>query len=236
MTRGADKNRTSARHIPPEPRRGRGYPLGAVGALLLLFGCEPYGQIDTSFWDAVDRAPFVQMAASDAWISYPRTQLVLERHLDPVTQQRVLLPNLTALAGDNFVFMTTRDKQPLHEIGRFRPMAILEQNGGAPEPFGDFEGSPSNSLEDSLGWVHWSQWTDGTDLTCVLAFRRLDAGIRVLPGHSGAIDMMLRNCLRGTAEEALEPIMDMHVGYAATGGVTADGMQRMLSPLAGPRP
>jgi hypothetical protein len=201
---------------------------------LLAAACEPYSEINTKFWDSLDRAPFIQLPLSDAWISHPDVSLVLERHHGSVTEQRLLLPNRTSIRGDNFMLMVAREG-PLSRIGRFRPAVMVERNGGPPEPFLDFDGQPMSSLEDDFGWLHWSQWTNGTDLTCVLAFRRLDANDRIMPFKTSSIDMMLRNCMRGTAEEALAPISDLYTGYAAIAD-TPSGNQRMLSPLAGPLP
>ncbi|EPX75653.1 hypothetical protein Salmuc_04571 [Salipiger mucosus DSM 16094] len=160
--------------------------------------------------------------------------LVLERRYRSIAEQRLLLPNTTSIRGENFILMIAQEARA-PGVGRFSPGLLLARNDGPPEPFVDFDGQPTSSRQDTLGWLHWSQWTNGTDLTCVLAFRQLDATDRILPGKSSALDMMLRNCLYGTAEEALEPLIDIHTGYAAI-AEHPNGNQRMLSPLAGPRP
>ena len=72
---------------------------------LLAAACEPYSEINTKFWDSLDRAPFIQLPLSDAWISHPEVSLVLERHHGSVTEQRLVSEHrLHALhgVGDQF--------------------------------------------------------------------------------------------------------------------------------------
>ena len=128
-------------------------------------------------------APYVQQDLSQAWVGYPGAQLVLERRYRNVSEQRILLPNITTLPGDNFALMMTHGG-PLASLGRFQPLIIWRCNGEPPLPFTSFRDLTITPEEDVLGTPHWARWTNGTDLTCVLAFRRLDAACPVAPSAS----------------------------------------------------
>ncbi|MCD1619868.1 hypothetical protein K7H20_17565 [Salipiger manganoxidans] len=150
--------------------------------LVLLAGaaCSTFPKTWSEFDDTLDRAPYVQQDLSQAWVGYPGAQLVLERRYRNVSEQRILLPNTTTLPGDNFVFMMTQGSN-LTSLGRFQPLTIWRRNGEPPLPFTSFRDLTITTEEDVLGTLHWARWTNGTDLTCVLAFRRLDASSRVVP-------------------------------------------------------
>ena len=70
---------------------------------------------------------------------------------------------------------------------------------------------------------------------CVLALRRLTEMQRIVPFQSNAIDMLMRNCTRGTEEEALKPATPAQVSYPTIGRNVPTSPQT-LSPLAAPLP
>ncbi len=60
--------------------------------------------------------------------------------------------------------------------------------------------------------------------------RRLSVGARPLPRGTQALDVMMRNCVNGTVQEALAPMSER--ALAVTGAV---GASQTLSPYAAPR-
>ncbi|EPX80367.1 hypothetical protein [Salipiger mucosus] len=205
----------------------------ALSVLAALGGCQTFPLTPTEFGMSLESEPFVQQRASDAWVAVDGTQLVLERALGPVSEQRILLPNRTALSGENVMHLRAR-RGDLVNMGRFRPLDLLGPEG-TPHPFDPFEDLSFRTEDDVLGTLSWAVWTNQAGLNCVLAFRRLDATTRVVPADAAIADMMLRNCIHGSVEEALEPARPSVSGFAAT-GLPARGAPEMLSPLAGPQP
>ena len=195
--------------------------------------CDSFPRTPSEFQAALDGTPQVQRAHSAAWVSAPETVLVLERAFGPLTEQRILLPNETAVAGDNLILLRAR-RSGSAGAGRFTPLDLVRAAGGTPPPFGDFEDLLLRSRSDRAGTLHWASWTDEAGLTCVLAFRRLDETTRVVPAGHALIDMMLRNCIHGSADAALAPALPESVGFGST--AAGDAAPRMLSPLAAPRP
>jgi hypothetical protein len=206
--------------------------LGLLG--LMLSACTSFPLSYTEFQARLDRAPYQSQPLSSAWISVPEAEMVLERRYRAVSEQRILLPNLTAMRGENFILLQA-ERSPLSLGGRFRPADLLASTQGTPVPFERFEELTFRTSEDVLGLMSWASWTNNAGLNCVLAFRRLDASSRTVLRGTPAMDMMLRNCLHGSEEEALAPIGPAAVGFAA-GPVDPASAPQMLSPLAGPLP
>uniref|UniRef100_A0A2A3JYX5 Uncharacterized protein n=1 Tax=Alloyangia mangrovi TaxID=1779329 RepID=A0A2A3JYX5_9RHOB len=200
----------------------------------LLVACGSFPLTYTEFQAQLDGAPYVQQPLSSAWIRVPDAQLVLERRYRFVTEQRILLPNPTALRGENFILLHS-EASPLSVGGRFRPTELLASAGGTPFPFERFEDLAFRTTADALGVMSWASWSNHAGLNCVLAFRRLDATARTLQSGTSAMDMMLRNCVHGSEDAALAPIGPEAVGFAAITAEPAAAPQ-MLSPLAGPLP
>ncbi|ETX14094.1 hypothetical protein OCH239_05485 [Roseivivax halodurans JCM 10272] len=213
--------------------RRHSFGIPALLALAMLASCGTFPRTTSEFRDALDRAPQVQRGPSDAWVSAPEIDMVLERALGPVTEQRILLPNVTSVSGDNFVLLRARDTGGA-SVGRFMPLDLVYANGGTPPPFPEFDDLLLRSRTDSVGVLSWATWTNDAGLTCVLAFRRLDNTSRIVTAGDATIDMMLRNCVRGDAETALVPALPESVGFGSTAAGT--GAPRMLSPLAAPNP
>ena len=201
---------------------------------LMLGACASFPLSYTEFQARLDRAPYQSQPLSSAWISAPEAEMVLERRYRSVTEQRILLPNLTVMRGENFILLQS-ERSPLSLGGRFRPADLLASAQGSPPPFDRFEELTFRTTEDALGMMSWARWTNNAGLNCVLAFRRLDATSRTVLRGTSAMDMMLRNCLHGSEEEALAPIGPAAVGFAAS-PLDPVAAPQMLSPLAGPLP
>lgn len=205
---------------------------GLLAGMLAACGSFPLSYAE--FQTRLDGAPYVQQPLSSAWIRVPEAQLVLERRFRSVTEQRILLPNLTAMRGENYILLHS-EGSPLPVAGRFRPADLLASAGGTPSPFGRFDDLAFRTTTDALGIMTWASWSDNAGLSCVLAFRRLEATARTVLSGTAAMDMMLRNCIHGSEETALTPIGPDAVAFAAIGAEPAAAPE-MLSPLAGPLP
>jgi hypothetical protein len=84
---------------------------------------------------------------------------------------------------------------------------------------------------DSLGSYVYARETIGTNTLCVLVMRRLGVGARPLPRGTQALDVVMRNCVNGTLEQALAPMSGQSLGVSAT----ATGTVYTLSPHAAPQ-
>ena len=203
--------------------------------LFILPSCEN-APLPNGGPDSLDpRAQYLSVSAADAWVNVPRTALVVERQYGTERAQRVLLPNHTYLAGDNVMYLRAVRQNFAGSIGAFDREAMLEFIGGVPRPFTTDELSTLRSQEDAAGTLTWGVWTDGAGTTCVLALRRLTEMNRILPFRADAIDMLMRNCVQGTEEEALEPADPAKVAFPTIGRNTPSSPQT-LSPLAAPLP
>ncbi len=201
---------------------------------LAFAGCEISFRDPGALQTAFDQEPFIQQRLDEAWITVPGARMVLGRAVGPVAEQRILLPNKTSLRGDNIVLLKIHGTS-LNTAGRFLPVKFLKSQDADLFPFTDIEGLTFFSKTDDLGTLNWAEWSNDAGLTCVLALRRLDSGSRVIPGKRSAMDMVVRNCIHGTAEDALTPARATQVGFAAPQG-RPGGAPDMLSPLAGPLP
>lgn len=148
-----------------------------------------------------------------------------------VSEQKIALPNHTTLPRDNFIYLRTI---PRASPGVMQLSGITAQAGGLPEPFSPDDLNVMRTVEDSAGSLTWAEWTDGAGTTCVLALRRMTVNERMLPQGVGALDMLMRNCVRGSAQEALEPANPEYVLVPASARLTRGTPQRSLSPLAAP--
>ena len=68
-------------------------------------------------------------------------------------------------------------------------------------------------------------------MTCVLVMRRLGIGARPLPRGTSALDLVMRNCVVGSVEQALAPMGERALGVSGS----AQGTVRSLSPYAAPQ-
>ncbi|NBB97550.1 MAG: cellulose biosynthesis protein BcsN [Alphaproteobacteria bacterium] len=159
---------------------------------------------------------FRVVPASRAFISVPQALMVMERDLGRAVEQRITLPNATALTGEN-VIMLRAQKAGYARGTRFVLEEQLSQFGGAPSPFTDVSEGALTATSDSFGDITYTTIRPGGDVMCVLAFRRTQTASRALPRGSRALDIMMRNCVSGTAEKALTPISAAAFGLGQPG-------------------
>ncbi|MCC5991597.1 MAG: hypothetical protein JJT99_03640 [Rhodobacteraceae bacterium] len=183
--------------------------MGVLGGIVLQ-ACDGgmmasfQGESPTELAEALSEYRVVP--ASRALINVPHALIVLERELDGVLEQRITLPNSTSLKGENVILLRA---QTARAASRSRLVLenVLQQFGGAPSPFTSIEESALTATSDAYGDITYTTLRPGGDLTCVLAFRRSQIGSRPLPRGASSLDIMLRNCVSGSAERALQPIM-----------------------------
>jgi len=180
---------------------------------------------------ATGSSDWVTHGTGRAWVNPPDVILVMERQWRNRVEQKLALPNRTSLAGDNFIFLQTVSTQ--NPLG-MRLETALDSIDGLPSPFSEDDLGVMRSREDSAGALAWAEWTSGAGTTCVLAMRRLTVGERALPERVTALDMVMRNCVRGSVDEALAPADARHVAFPSPTGAGQGGPQRILSPLAAP--
>lgn len=191
----------------------------------------PIGPSDLQ--SAVSRAEWIIVPKTQAWIHVPDAQLVMERRVGPIAEQRVTLPNRTTLNGDNFVYLRAlKSNSP----GVIQLDNALEQVGGLPTPFSTDDLSVMRSRTDSVGALSWTEWSSGAGTACVFALRRMTVSSRILPMQAGALDMVMRNCVVGEAAVALVPAGADAVGFPASAHPSNGTPQRTLAPLAAPEP
>lgn len=187
--------------------RGMSPLLALVAGAVLLSACGVRlpGNTNSPTELAEATTEFRVVPASRGFISVPQALVVMERDLGGAIEQRVTLPNQTSLAGENMVIL--RAQQAGYARGtRFVLSEQLSQFGGAPSPFTGVSEGALTATTDSFGDITYTSMRPGGDVVCVLAFRRTQTGSRALPRGSRALDIMLRNCVSGTVEEALAPI------------------------------
>jgi len=187
-----------------------------------------------------DRAPgmetlentveYTVVPATRAMVNAPNALVVFERNLGGAIEQRIVLPNDTAVRGDNVLHIRaqTGDSARLEE---FNFEEIEARFGGLPAPFERLTVSSLNSGTDALGTYVYGRETLGTSTVCVLVLRRLGVGARPLPRGTSALDVVMRNCVNGSVEQALAPVSER--ALSVTGSV--GGTNYTLSPHAAPR-
>ncbi|MDD7973366.1 hypothetical protein [Roseinatronobacter alkalisoli] len=218
------------KHIFAHPflRRSVLVHIALAGGLFLLAACN---QSLATFGESQSRALRSEWQATplqNAWIYAPNAQMLLARRDGRISEQQIALSNQTALPRDNFIYLRMI---PGQSPGVMRLRDVLEQSGGLPEPFTEDDLQVMRTTEDAAGALTWAEWSNGAGTTCVLAVRRMTVQTRVLPRNAGALDLLMRNCVRGSAQAALEPASAGHVGQPARGTAS-----RTLAPLAAPAP
>lgn len=184
----------------------RSAALPVLGAIMLS-ACEVVSSFNrdspTELQEAL--AEYRPVPTSRAYINVPQAIIVMERDLGDAIEQRITLPNATSLAGEN-VIMLRAQTSGSGARSRLQLSEVLAQFGGVPSPFTSVSDGAMTSRSDANGDIIYSVLRPGGDLTCVLAFRRSLTGGRALPRGARSLDIMMRNCLPGSADEALSPI------------------------------
>lgn len=178
---------------------------------------------------------FQQVPVSSIWTDEPSSLIALQRDFRAETEQLIALENNTTMRGDNFLLIVAR-KSSATQSNAFKLQDFVTRAGGVPSPFTKISDANLMSGTDSLGDYFWLEYKSGGVTNCVLAVRRVGFGARALPRNAQYLDVMLRNCVAGSIEQALNPIGDNYLGAlpSRTGLPTGDGASRLLSPLAGP--
>lgn len=207
--------------------------LALAAGTVVLSACAvgPDGQI-LSQEETEERIPMQSVSVANAWISAPETQLVLQRDLGFGSEQRISLRNRTSVPGDNLIVLRTRSG--MRSRGTLRFEEFMRRVGEAPFPFGDVTSGELISTEDELGTYLWTEERFGADTICVFGIRRIDSSMRQIPGGDAVMDVMLRNCVVGTAEDALQPLLAESVAVPTLAQSGTDQDRRLISPLAGP--
>ncbi|MGA0614053.1 hypothetical protein [Paracoccus sp. KR1-242] len=178
-----------------------------------------------------ERSPFVAVPNSQAWVNAANTRSVLQRNLGAETEQKIGLSNASGVSGDNIILLRTRAGSS--NLGRLRFEDLVARFGGLPHPFTNLGSGDLLEAQDEIGTYFWTGQSVGESTNCVLGIRRVDGGMRQLPGGAGIMDIIVRNCVNGSQQDALAPLLANSIGIAPGAG-GADGVSRMLSPLAAP--
>ncbi|WP_207209537.1 hypothetical protein [Frigidibacter mobilis] len=174
--------------------------------------------------------PFQVVPDSQRWVNAPAGMMTLQRALGPQAEQKIVLTNATTFRGENVLLMRARGQDPRY-VGRLRLEEFMRRVGGAPAPFTSISDSSLQTGEDALGPYFWTEYSTGTSTLCVLGIRRLEPGSWLPPEGLTVLDIMLRNCVSGTAAEALAPMGAAAItGEQISGPGEGKGGSRMLSP------
>jgi len=216
--------------------------LGLVGALVAACSESDGNRFATGLYRVANsqRAPAMEVLehtveyaivpATRAMVHVPEALVVFERNLGAAMEQRIVLPNTTALRGDNAIQIRAQTGGSAR-LDEFNFNEITARFGGLPAPFERLTDSALMSGEDSLGSYVYARETIGTGTLCVLVLRRLTVGARPLPRGAQALDVMMRNCVDGSVEQALAPVSERPLGM----GGGAQGAIYTLSPHAAPQ-
>lgn len=182
-----------------------------------------------------ETVPYKTIPLSQVWVSVPGALVASSRGLNASIEQRVGLANPTAIQGDNYMLLLARGRSGI-SAGRFQFEEFLNRVGELPTPFTKVTPGDLKVGEDSLGDYFWAEYRTGVNTMCVLGLRRLDTMVRQMPRNYEVIDIMLRNCVNGTVEDALKPISAEYLAGTAATASGPSNNSRMISPLAAPTP
>jgi hypothetical protein len=229
-----------------DTRRCRLAPLGIVAALALgalLAGCTQssgdeaatgvYRLFNSTRNPAIETlqhsSQLVVVPPGRALVHVPQALIVLERNMGVALEQQLILPNGSAVRGDNVLHVRAQTSTSAR-LTEFNFADISARLGGMPAPFERANLGGLLSGSDSLGSYVYARENIGVDTVCVLVLRRMNAAARPLPRGVQALDIILRNCVVGTVEQALSPLSDRTLAHAAAPQDTVYN----LSPFAAP--
>ncbi|MFU8899750.1 MAG: hypothetical protein ACNA7L_12710, partial [Roseinatronobacter sp.] len=111
--------------------RNLALPCAAVLAMLVLSACQmvsPGGSSSpTELAEALNEYRVVP--AARAYINVPNALVVMERDLGSATEQRITLPNATALSGENTIMLRAQSGRSANNT-RLVLQEVLAQFGG----------------------------------------------------------------------------------------------------------
>ncbi|WP_128255809.1 hypothetical protein [Falsirhodobacter deserti] len=156
----------------------------------------------------------------------------MQRSIGNEVEQVISLPNATAIPGDNQMILRASRRWG-EGAGRLRIEALRARINGFPTPFETVDPGVMITETDSLGAYSYALETFG-DINCVLAVRKVDGTERLIPAKRNALEAVLRNCVVGSVEEAVNPIRDTSFAYSGLTGPREASGSRLLSPLSAP--
>lgn len=203
-----------------------------VTGAILLSSCAigPNGQL-LSKKQVEELIPLHAVPVGNAWISTPDAELVFQRDLGFGAEQRISLRNQTVVPGDNLIVLRTRSGLRPSAVLRFEE--FMHRVGDVPFPFENITPGELVTTSDELGSYLWAEERFAADTICVFGIRRVNSSMRQIPNGDEVMDVMLRNCVVGNAEEGLRPIIAQSVGSPALAR-SGDNESRLISPLAAP--
>lgn len=172
---------------------------------------------------------FRVIPAARAMVHAPEALIVLERNLGRAVDQRIVIPNATAVRGDNLLLLRAQTDDSMR-LTEFNFAEVSARFGGLPAPFERLSENSMMSGQDVLGSYVFASQAIGNGTTCVLMMRRLGVGARPLPRGTQALDVVMRNCVVGDMAQALAPAGERAL---AVGGAVP-GALRTISPHAAP--
>lgn len=195
--------------------------LACAAVAALASACDTSG-VQRSFGmpstERLERAEATQeyriVRSARAFVNAPHALLVLERDLGSAIEQRITLPNATSLPGENKIRLRVQSGRSASTT-RLSLTEIMARFGGVPAPFTNLSEGDLMVSEDRYGSYVYATRRISERMVCVLAVRRVEAGARPLPSGSTALDLMLRNCVDGSVQDALMPIGDRAFGLGA---------------------
>lgn len=236
--------RTAGSFAARKSRKRSSFGVGLLAAVAVLAGCgqqqsdraatgiyRVFGsQRNPSIETLENVVQYTVVEASRAMVNVPNAVVVFERNLNGAIEQRVVLPNDTAVRGDNVIHVRAQTSDSA-QLQRLSFDDLRERFGGLPAPFERIRENSLSSGSDGLGSYVFARENVGTQTVCVLVLRRLGVGARPLPRGTQALDLIMRNCVNGTVEQALAPMNAQTLGVAGT----VTGTSFTLSPHAAPR-
>lgn len=186
--------------------------------------------------ESEETTQFVTVPTRQAWVQAPGALLVTQRTLVNSLEQRIGLVNRTGAPGDNVIVLRARYVTGQQQ-GRFQLDEFRRRLDGLPAPFATLTPGDLFTETDDLGPFFWAERRVGSGTVCVLGLRRLDSTTRQMPGNTNVMDVMMRNCVNGEADQALAPILSGNIaGWGRAGGASGAEGITLLSPLSGPTP
>lgn len=182
-----------------------------------------------------DVAEPVQVPVRKAWIEADAV-LIIERRTRASVEQHITLPNATAMRGENFIAIVALRQEGLSS-GRLAAGDALAQFRADLYPFAAVAGGDLISGTDALGAYSWAEKEVAPGLTCAMAIRTLRFPARPMPPGIASMTVVMRNCVPGTAADAMAPFAAERL--AQSGPVRSSAGEtgvHLLSPLAGPLP
>jgi hypothetical protein len=178
-----------------------------------------------------DSAPQTQYARgnlSSIWAEPPGAIVMLQRKGNGDYEQLIGLENNTTLKGDNFLWINANNGNTGQVSKGLDLTKLFARFGDIPTPFTRIDSSSLRSANDGQGTYSWQEYNAGPNTICVFAVRRLGVGARSVPAGTRVLDLVLRNCVNGTANDALAPILGSPVSsYDSFGANSPTSISRL---------